>query len=145
MNVKHKTEEEQRDLEARQRLLVDWAERHGLRASTSGCCPVWLLRDTSRQCGPEVGCKGMGGDSGSAHWLDHAVYWLKDRRRAVITSAPYSITDAMKDRLAHWEATEPMLQVALGTGWYGNGTTQIVMWRADRIENAEPAHSWLFQ
>ncbi|MEY9969603.1 pimeloyl-ACP methyl ester carboxylesterase [Streptacidiphilus sp. MAP12-16] len=141
MNVEPKTLEDQADLKARQRVLVNWAERYGLKTSTSGCCPYWLLRDTSRKCTPDIGCQGTGIDSKDAHWSDHSVYWLKDGRPSVISTAPYRVTKAMKDRLAFWEATEPVLQVALGTGWYGHGTTQIIMWRTDRIENIEPAHA----
>lgn len=65
-----------------------WAERHGLRLSTAGCCPLWLGREDSQRCHHRAPCTRYGSDRG---WMDHTVTGLKDSRPAVITSAPYHV------------------------------------------------------
>lgn len=41
---------------------------------------------------------------------------------------------------AKQEAQEdPRLKVVTGPGWYSPATTQIILWRADRIEDVQPA------
>jgi hypothetical protein len=129
---------------AGQEAMVSWAERYGLKYSEAGCCPFWLQGTVSRRCRPYGPHKdrctryGTGIDHG---WLDHAVGWLKDGRPAALTSAPYGfeyITEA-PERLAFWQQHDDRLQVAIGSGWYGFGTTQIVVWRTDRIAAVEPA------
>lgn len=118
-----------------QRTIVEWAERYGLRASSSGCCPRWLQRYASRRCAQRT-CACSGPDHG---WLDHSVFWLKDREPAVITSAPYHILPEDKELISGWLNGEIPLRAAFGVGWYGFGAHQVVMWRPDRIEDVEPA------
>ncbi|OQD51852.1 hypothetical protein BM536_037700 [Streptomyces phaeoluteigriseus] len=65
--------------------------------------------------------------------MDHTITWLKDGRPAVITTAPYEIYEEDEARLQYWQQHDPRLQVARGHGWYGYDTTQIVLWRTDRI------------
>jgi hypothetical protein len=129
--------EAQRDLTQRQRLtIVDWAEHHGLRASSSGCCPIWLTRDKSRRCGGKDtrGCGGGGG-----RWSDHALWWIKDRRPVAITGAPYHFDDDSQTLVDRWLTEDERLNFTTGAGWYGYGTTQVVLWRTDRIKTIEPA------
>jgi len=128
---------------ARQEVMVTWAERYGLRLSPAGCCPLWLGRGGSRRCmflpGWGTSCTRYGSPHPDSGWMDHAVTWLKDSRPAVITSAPYDIDPKDEQRLEHWTRTDPQLKVARGMGWYGFSTTQIVLWRTDRIAELEPA------
>jgi len=130
------------EMQARQEVIVAWAERHGLRLSPVGCCPLWLGRTTSRRCTADWGsqCTRHGSPSPDRGWLDHAVTWLKGSRPAAITSAPYYIGPEDEQRLEYWQQqADPQLQVVRGTGWYGFTTTQIVMWRTDRIQLVEAA------
>jgi hypothetical protein len=129
---------------AKAEVMVSWAERYGLKYSPAGCCPFWLQGTVSRRCRPYGSHKdrctryGTGIDQS---WLDHAVGWLKDGRPAALTSAPYNlehITEA-SERLAYWQQEDDRLQTAIGTGWYGFATTQIVVWRTDRVEDVQPA------
>jgi hypothetical protein len=137
---------EQRLLEqrAKQEAMVSWAERYGLKYSTAGCCPFWLQGKVSRRCrayGANAAKCTRYGTSIDAGWLDHAVGWLKDGRPAVLTSAPYvfeHIAEAPA-RLDYWQQEDSRLQVAIGPGWYGFDTTQVIVWRADRIAVVEPA------
>lgn len=125
------------ELERKQLVLVDWAERHGLKGSPVKCCPWWLTRKVSRRC--EVNkCTQFGGGADRS-WLDHTICWLKDSRPAVITSAPYNFGEEDRARIDHWLTEDTRLRAAYGAGWYGYGTQQIVMWRADRLEVVEPA------
>ncbi|MGO4427180.1 hypothetical protein AB4Z54_52875 [Streptomyces sp. MCAF7] len=57
----------------------------------------------------------------------------------MITSAPYSVSAEAEARLAWWVQEDPRLRVARRTGWYGLGTTQIVMWRSDLVASVDPA------
>lgn len=128
---------------ARQEVMVAWAERYGLRLSPAGCCPLWLGREGSRRCMflIERGsrCTRFGSPHPDSGWMDHAVTWLKDSRPAVITSAPYDLEPKDSHRLEHWQRADPRLRAARGTGWYGFSTTQIVLWRSDRIAAVAPA------
>lgn len=129
-----------RDLEEitrKRELIVGWAERYGLKASPVHCCPWWLTRRVSRRCTPGR-CTRYGTAVPDHDWMDHSVFWLKDGRPAVITSAPYHLGDEDAGRIAWWTGQHTNLRSARGTGWYGFGTTQILMWRADRIAAVEP-------
>jgi hypothetical protein len=138
-----KYERQRAETNARREILLSWAEHYGLRLSEAGCCPRWLLRGASQRCRP----RSLGGDPcthyGTPHpdssWLDHTSAWLKDSRPAVLTAAPYDVEAQDLERLAHWERTDSRLRSATGRGWYGFGTTQIVLWRTDRIDEIFPA------
>ncbi|WP_152039014.1 hypothetical protein [Streptomyces lincolnensis] len=115
-----------------QQVIVDWAEDHGLRCSESGCCPKWLLRNASRQCESDACGKYGSGSRDDESWFDHPVYWIKDGLPAAITSAPYSVSEEDRRRIEQWK--ESGLVAAFGgPGWYGFGTTQIVMWHPKRL------------
>lgn len=129
---------------AKQRTLVDWAERHRLRRSTSGCCPKWLQRQRSVRCRPSW----PGGpcphydppaETNDRAWMDHRMFWLRAGSPAVITSAPYGLSPESEARLSCWTADDPRLKWARGTGWYGYTTTQVVLWRQDLAPDIEPA------
>jgi hypothetical protein len=117
--------------------IVEWAEVHGLKASRVKCCPLWLTRQTSRRCRFDSPCQYRTDPDRS--WLDHDIYWLRNSRPAVITSAPYDISPQSVQRLKWWHATHRHLKVATGEGWYGHGTSQVVMWSTTRIEYVSPA------
>lgn len=129
---------------AKQEAMVSWAERHGLKYSPAGCCPFWLQGNVSRRCrpyDPHADRCTRYGTSTDHSWLDHAVGWLKNGRPAVLTSAPYNlehITEA-PERLAYWEQHDDRLKVVTGPGWYSTATTQIILWRTDRLQAVEPA------
>lgn len=127
---------------ARQEVLVAWAERHGLRQSHVDCCPLWLGRARSKRCAlfePDSRCTRYGVSRPDSIWLEHTVAWLRDNRPAVLTTAPYGIDERHRRRLTYWVQVDPRLRTATGTGWYGFGTTQIVLWRSDRIPSVRPA------
>lgn len=120
-----------------QRTIVEWAERYGLRYSRTGCCQLWLLRTVSRKCQPGA-CRNYGGLD--YVWLDHANGWLLDGRPAVLTSATYSRSyDEDNVEIRQCLDSDERLRVAFAAGWYGHGTTQVVLWRTDRIGAIEPA------
>ena len=124
-----------RENDARRQILVAWAERYGLRRSPAGCCPLWLCREHSRRCtspGPRPACS-------RARWMDHTVTWLKDSRPAVLTAAPYNVVSKDEEDLALWPRFDSRLRSAQGPGWYGYDTTQIILWRTDRIAEIAPA------
>ncbi|MCX4902330.1 hypothetical protein [Streptomyces sp. NBC_00892] len=127
----------------RQAAMVAWAEHYGLRRSETGCCPLWLRRDASQRCRPRYGagdpCTRYGAPHPDSGWMDHHLAWLKNARPAVLTAAPYEVDAHDEDRLAHWSRIDPRLRTARGQGWYGFGTTQIVLWRSDRITEVLPA------
>ncbi|MEU0355251.1 hypothetical protein [Streptomyces cyaneofuscatus] len=52
-------------------------------------------------------------------------------RPAGLTSALYDVSPESRERLSWWTRSVPELRVARGTGYYGFGTNQIVMWRSD--------------
>lgn len=120
-------------------MMVEWAEQHGLKKSTVKCCPAWLTRPASRRCAP--GTCTRSDSTGPDHgWLDHRVHWLKDGRPAVITSSPYGgLSATEKERIAWWLQQHANLRSVQGRGWYLPGSTQIVMWRADRIDEVRLA------
>ncbi|MFB7275408.1 hypothetical protein [Streptomyces sp. NPDC056244] len=131
-------EEAIRDRRMAQYVLVAWAEEHGLRQSSTGCCPRWLQRRASRRCA--VGnCTRYGPSARDSRWLDHTTAWLFDGRPAVLTSAPYSVQAEDDEHLRRWTTEDSRLRTTRGTGWYGFGTTQIVLWRADLLDTVVPA------
>ncbi|MGW6982367.1 hypothetical protein ACWGE1_23495 [Streptomyces sp. NPDC054932] len=121
--------------QAAQHRITTWAESLGLKQSQSGCCPRWLQRRRSSRCRPWA-CTQYGGSGPDHDWLDHLVTWTHQGKPAVITSAPYSVGSQDRSRLTWWTREDPRLSFGLGTGWYGSGTTQIVMWRADLVRAA---------
>lgn len=133
-------EERLRDRRAAQEVVTEWAEQHGLKKSRVGCCPLWLLRRSSRRCTSLVNrCTRYGSSTPDSGWLDHLTSWTRGGKPAVLTSAPYQVSEEDEARLAWWTQEHPRLRVAHGTGWYGLGTTQIVMWRSDLIAMVAPA------
>lgn len=128
---------------ARQEAMVTWAEQHGLKHAPHGCCPAWLRTNTNGRCRPyreKSPCTRYANGSPDHDWLDHAVGWLKDGKPAVLTSAPYTLKHLKPPaRLAFWTVTDPRLKAAAGDGWYSPATVQLILWRADRIEDVEPA------
>ncbi|MEU3261040.1 hypothetical protein ABZ694_25160 [Streptomyces albidoflavus] len=117
--------------------IVEWAELYSLKKSSVKCCPLWLTHRTSRRCAWDSDCQSGGHPDRS--WLDHAICWLRNGRPAVITSAPYEVSDKDQQRHLWWRKAHPTLRVQQGAGWYGHGTTQIVMWNTTRIEHVAPA------
>ncbi|MEU2078609.1 hypothetical protein [Streptomyces sp. NPDC013489] len=136
-------EERSARMRERQAVLVAWAEEFGLKLSEMGCCPLWLRREASQRCRPNFRagdpCTHYGTPHPDSSWLDHTSSWLKDARPAALTAAPYEIDERDEQRLAHWERTDTRLRTATGTGWYGHGSTQIVLWRTDRVAGIRPA------
>jgi hypothetical protein len=133
-------EERLKDRRQAQRVVTEWAERHGLKKSDEGCCPLWLgrrgsqhYRDARDECGR------YGSHTPDRGWLDHFTAWIHGGKPAVITSAPYSVSENEEARIAWWLREDPRLRIARGTGWYGFGTTQIVVWRSDIIPVVELA------
>jgi hypothetical protein len=128
---------------AKQQSIVDWADGHGLRRSEAACCPLWLLRNGSRRCsrlGERISHQCTNYGTGlDRYWLDHSIGWVKNGKPAAITSAPYSVDLVDQERLTWWTAKHPLLLHALGEGWYGHDTTQVVLWRTDRIDRITPA------
>lgn len=126
------------DLNRKRLLIVEWAERYGLKGSSVQCCPWWLTRKVSRRCAYGKCTHYGAGSLPDSSWLDHTICWTKGRKPAVITSAPYHVDDKDLERLAKWVEQDERLNVAQGAGWYGFGTTQIVMWRTDILAAVEP-------
>ncbi|MFF4542177.1 hypothetical protein [Streptomyces aureus] len=129
---------------ARQESLVSWAEQHGLKLTDSGCCPLWLQRERSRRCNPDPersSCTGNGPAAADRNWMDHFTAWLKDGRPAAIAAAPYELSAAAEMRLGYWPQHDPRLHLTRGAGWYGYATTQIVLWRADRLPSMTAAQA----
>jgi hypothetical protein len=123
------------ELTTKRYTIVEWAEHHGLKASSVKCCPLWLTRKTSRRCTPHLSCRS----DADRLWLDHDIYWLRDGKPAVLTSAPYDVSDQDVQRLDWWHKEHRELRVARVEGWYGYGTSQIVMWNTTRIKHVGPA------
>jgi hypothetical protein len=117
--------------------IVEWAEHHGLKTSSVTCCPRWLTRKTSRRCQPDSDCQRRTHED--RPWLDHDIYWTRGSRPAVITSAPYEVSEESLQRLHWWHREHRELRVERGEGWYGYGTSQIVMWNTARIKYVGPA------
>jgi hypothetical protein len=125
-------------LEAKRLVLVEWADRFGLRPAR-GCCPRWLLKNSSHRCGWQPSARLECTWSTDERWLDHAIWWIKDRRPTAVTGAPYLFDDRSRSLVERWLAQDTRLNFATGTGWYGYGTTQTLLWRADRIADIAPA------
>ena len=127
--------------EMQREVIVEWAERHGLKTSSVKCCPWWLTRTNSRRCSPDQCTRyGMSGaTSPDSLWLDHGIYWIKDGKPAVITSAPYHLEAEDQARIDRWTAEHPNLKTVQGSGWYGFTTRQVILWRSDRIAHVVPA------
>ncbi|MGW7281764.1 hypothetical protein ACWGIV_26405 [Streptomyces sp. NPDC054844] len=122
-----------------QRVIVEWAEWYGLKATATACCPGWLTRKVSRRCSIDR-CTKFGGGATDYRWLEHRTGWLLDGHPVALTSAPYRISNEEHARFEWWVAEDPRLAVALGgQGWYGLGSTQVLMWRTDVIEVMEPS------
>lgn len=132
-----------KDREEAQQLVYDWAQKYGLKRahSTKGCCPLWIQRDRNTHCTPTRTCLRYGDDARQDRgWMDHRTMWTLDKKPAAITSAPYTISDDDRGRLAWWTKEDPRLAVTFGgTGWYGHSTKQIILWRTDLIKVIEPA------
>ena len=131
-----------KDREEAQQLVYDWAQKHGLRRSHKGCCPLWLQRPRNTRCATDRTCNRYGADTASLdrRWMDHTATWTFDKQPAAITSAPYSIHQEYRERLDWWAKEDPRLAVAYGgAGWYSQSTTQIILWRTDLVEVIEPA------
>ncbi|WLQ69287.1 hypothetical protein [Streptomyces glycanivorans] len=128
------------DREEAKQIVFDWAEKHGLRKTDNGCCPVWLQQNRNSRCGGPRTCARFGSGGWDTGWMDHTATWTFDRRPAAITSAPYRIRQSDRDELNRWVAADPRLAIAYGnTGWYGLDTYQIILWRTDLVEVIEPA------
>lgn len=130
--------------QAKQEVMVSWAEQHGLRYTPNGCCPSWLQSATNRKCRPyreRTACTRYRNGTPDYGWLDHVVGWLKDGKPAALTSAPYNLDRIPEaaERLAYWPEHDARLKVVTGPGWYSPSTTQIILWRTDRIEDVQPA------
>ncbi len=122
--------------------LVGWAEKYELtRTSAVGCCPQWLLRKVSRRCPYTADTCTRRGPGHDCAWMDHPIWWLKDGRPAVLTSAPYPWAFGADEqaKILRWASEHPNLSTAQGEGWYGFNTRQVVLWRNDRITDIEPA------
>ncbi|WP_139275381.1 hypothetical protein [Mangrovactinospora gilvigrisea] len=129
-----------RSTRAQHRILT-WADHFGLHASSTGCCPRWLQRNLPHRCTPEDNtCTHYGANPPDQEWLTHPIAWIRDRRPVALTSAPPTISPGAKDRLAWWPQQDAALRVAFGTGWHGFTTTQVLVWRADRIPDLTPAN-----
>ncbi|MEV7729760.1 hypothetical protein AB0P15_34370 [Streptomyces sp. NPDC087917] len=126
------------DRRAAQETITNWAQAYGLRQSLSGCCPRWLQRRRSRRCQP-WDCTHYGGGAPDHDWLDHLTVWTREGRPAVLTTAPYEVTPDDEARLRWWTQQDARLAVARGAGWYGSGTSQIVVWRGDLLPEVRPA------
>lgn len=132
-------EEAVADRLAAQESATAWAGSLGLKQSRSGCCPRWLQRRASRRCTP-WSCTQYGGSGPDHDWLDRLTSWTYGGAPAAITSAPHQVTPEDEERLAWWARTEPRLRVARGAGWYGSGTVQLLVWRADLLgDDVRPA------
>lgn len=121
---------------AAQETITAWAEKGGLRRSPAGCCPHWLQRPSSRRC-RNGGCTHFDAPALDCGWMDHTIAWLYGGRPAALTSAPYGVTQEHRARLSWWTQQHPALSTTQGVGWYGFGTTQIVMWRTDIFDPAQ--------
>jgi hypothetical protein len=123
-----------------QRVIVDWAEAYGLKTSEAGCCPKWLLRGRSMRCTSQRNrCTRYGSDSSDSEILDHGTAWIKDTKPVALTSALYAIDEEDQARIAWWMQQDDRLRSAQGIGWYGSGTTQVIIWRSDLIDDIAPA------
>lgn len=122
-----------------QRVIVEWAERYDLKEAKMACCPGWLTRRVSRRCMIDR-CTALGGGAYDHEWLEHRIGWVLNGQPVALTSASYGISDKDQARFEWWVNEDPRLAVVLGgQGWYGFGSTQVLMWRTDVIEEMEPS------
>ncbi|MGW0467654.1 hypothetical protein ACWDX6_20680 [Streptomyces sp. NPDC003027] len=127
------------EMQAKQEAIVSWAERHGLRASSTSCCLLWLTREVSRRC-PSMDTCHTGGRA-SRSWFHHPLFWLKNGQPAVVTSVSWHFSEEDRSDVDWWTRAFPSLRSERGQGWYGFGTSQVLLWRSDRIRTVRPA--WL--
>ncbi|MFF8279910.1 hypothetical protein ACF05T_28030 [Streptomyces lateritius] len=125
------------EAQAKQEAIVSWAERHDLKAGSTSCCLLWLTRDRSRRCTSQDTCHS---GPTSRSWFDHPIFWLKDGLPAVVTSVAWSPTEQDRSEIDWWIRAFS-LRSDRGQGWYGCGSSQVLLWRPDRIRRVEPA--WL--
>jgi hypothetical protein len=116
----------------RQKIITEWAVGYGLRANYTDPCPRWITRKSSRRCSYDD-CLW------SHEWRDHSVCWTLNRVPVAFTSAPYSSVANARKGAAEWVDQNPNTDFAIGTGWYGYRTIQVLVWRTDRIEKMVPA------
>lgn len=122
-----------------QRVIVEWAEWYGLKEAKMACCPRWLTRKVSRRCMIDR-CTALGGGATDHRWLERKVGWVLNGQPVALTAASYGIRDEEHARFEWWVNEDPRLAVVLGgQGWHGLGSTQVLMWRTDVIEEMEPA------
>jgi hypothetical protein len=65
--------------------------------------------------------------------------WSLGGQPVALTAAPYGMDEDERAELEEWVEEYPDPAVAYGTGWYGADTTQVLLWRRDRIPAFEPA------
>ncbi|MFF2751751.1 hypothetical protein ACFVVA_40215 [Kitasatospora sp. NPDC058048] len=111
----------------RMQTCIAWAEEHGVRLGRTGGHPDWLLGKTVRRNYDSL-----------PSWLDHPLYWVKDRRPAAITASLYGY-EHREDEVHGWVAGKPGIGLATGPGWYHDGTVQIVLWNRDVLGEAVTA------
>ncbi len=51
----------------------------------------------------------------------------------------YDLGDDDRERVTWWTERHSELSAAYGDGWYGYSTTQVLLWRSDRLSTIEPA------
>lgn len=129
---------------AMQLVLVEWAERNGLKqARRDACCMAWLLRDRTRVCTRP--CRRV-----QRLYIDHMTSWARDGVPAVVVNTPYnvgSMTETLTDYAKRMTAVDERLRAAWTDqpGWYGRPsgipTGQVFLWRSDVIDHVEFARA----
>lgn len=123
---------------AKQEAIVSWAEHHDLKASSISCCLLWLVRPgRSRRCRDMNTCHS---GPASRSWFDHPIFWLKDGLPAVVTSVAYGPAGQGQAEI-NWWTNGHGFKSERGPGWYGSHSSQVLIWRPDRIRRVQPA--WL--
>lgn len=111
------------DNPAGQKEMLDWADHHGLRFSSTDRCLRWLRRG---RCNDHLCVETRE----QYAWMDHVTAWTQARHPAVIVAQPYALDAHALDQLA--DLRDDGLRVEIdGTGWYGRGTTFVAVWAAD--------------
>lgn len=113
-------------VDARLRML-DWAEENSLTyvPSERYACVQWLLGLPCRRA------RCYATTTGRRHWSDHLSGWLRDGRPAVLVAQPYVVTAEGEESLSYI-GEHPLLSVERRpSGWYGNGTGFVGVWRTD--------------
>lgn len=108
------------------RELVTWATYHRLRYTQQRPCLHWLR--TGRCPKHPQPCLGVGG------WRDHITGWTRNKQPAVLVAQAYHLIGDDLAELVQIDQSGLAVRID-GTGWYGNGTIFITIWRA------EPDHS----